>query len=52
MFDNGKDTFQWVNPKERYLGAPPYVVGLPKGEGFTAFKVLWFDLTALKSVVI
>ncbi len=52
MFNNAKDTFQWVNPKERYPGAPPYVVGLPKGEGFTAFKVLWFDLTALKSVVI
>ncbi len=49
---NPKDIFQWVNPKERYPGAPPYVVGLPKGEGFNTFKILWFDLTALKSALI
>ncbi len=52
MSTSPKDTFQWVDPKERYPGAPPYVVGLPKGEGFNAFKILWFDLTALKSVLI
>ncbi len=51
MLSKLKDTFQWVNPKERYPGAPPYVIGLPKGEGFNAFKILWFDLTALKSVI-
>ena len=52
MPSHPKDIFQWVNPKERYPGAPPYVIGLPKGEGFNAFKILWFDLTALKSVII
>lgn len=52
MTSNHKDTFQWVDPKVRYPGAPPYVVGLPKGEGFNAFKILWFDLTALKSALI
>ena len=52
MSSNPKEIFKWVNPKERYPGAPPYVIGLPKGEGFNAFKVLWFDLTALKSALI
>ncbi|MDJ0845567.1 MAG: lipoxygenase family protein [Crocosphaera sp.] len=52
MSSNPKDTFQWVDPKVRYPGAPPYLVGLPKGEGFSFFKVLWFDLTALKSALI
>ncbi|MEL4894804.1 lipoxygenase family protein [Crocosphaera sp. Alani8] len=52
MPDNTKDAFRWVSSKERYPGAPPYVVGLPKGEGFNVLKILWFDLTALKSAVV
>ncbi len=51
MSSNPKDTFQWVDPKVRYPGAPPYLVGLPKGEGFTPFKVLFFDFTALISAL-
>ncbi len=49
MSSNPKDTFQWVDPKVRYPGAPPYVIGLPKGEGFSPFKIFFFDFTALIS---
>ncbi|ACB50638.1 putative lipoxygenase [Crocosphaera subtropica ATCC 51142] len=52
MSSNPQDVFQWVSPKERYPGAPPYLVGLPRGEGFNGFKILWFDFTALKSALI
>ncbi|WP_107669083.1 lipoxygenase family protein [Cyanothece sp. BG0011] len=51
MTSNPKDTFQWVDPKVRYPGAPPYVIGLPKGEGFSPFKIFFFDFTALISVL-
>lgn len=46
-----QDTYQWVDPQQRYPGAPPYVVGLPKGEGMTPLKVLKFDFTALISAI-
>ncbi|MEA5512164.1 lipoxygenase family protein [Crocosphaera sp. UHCC 0190] len=51
MSSNPKDTFSWVDPKVRYPGAPPYVVGLPKGEGMSPFKIFIFDFTALISVL-
>ncbi|MDJ0507678.1 MAG: lipoxygenase family protein [Crocosphaera sp.] len=52
MSSSLKDMFPWIEPEKRYPGAPPYVKGLPKGEGFSFFKILCFDFTALKSVLI
>jgi Lipoxygenase len=37
--------YQWVIPKNRSV--PPFVRGLPKGEGFKPWKVIFVDLTAL-----
>ncbi|MEM8780657.1 MAG: lipoxygenase, partial [Cyanobacteria bacterium P01_G01_bin.49] len=47
----GKDAYQWVDPKIRYPGAPPYVIGLPEGEGMTPSKIILFDLIAIISAL-
>ncbi|MGK7939050.1 MAG: lipoxygenase family protein [Crocosphaera sp.] len=52
MSSKSQDAFQWTKPELRSPGAPPYVVGLPKGQGFSLFKIFCFDLTALKSALI
>ncbi|GBF80394.1 lipoxygenase family protein [Aphanothece sacrum] len=47
--NSAKDKYQWISEEERYPGAPPYVIGLPKGEGFSPWKIIIFDFTAIKT---
>jgi hypothetical protein len=49
--NTAKNKYQWIKAEERYPGAPSYVVGLPKGEGFSPLKILVFNFTALKALV-
>lgn len=47
--NKAKNKYQWIKKEERYPGAPPYVVGLPNGEGFTPWKIFIFNFVTLKS---
>ncbi|MBC1224990.1 lipoxygenase [Nostoc sp. UCD121] len=49
--NSGKEKYQWIKQEERYIGAPPYVVGLPKGEGFTPWKIIIFNFVTLTSAL-
>jgi hypothetical protein len=49
--DSAKSKYQWIKEEDRYPGAPPYVIGLPEGEGFTAKKILIFNLVTLGSAL-
>jgi len=48
---SGKEKYQWITEEERYIGAPPYVVGLPEGEGFTPWKIIIFNFVTLTSLL-
>lgn len=45
MFHPSNSLYQWIIPKNRAV--PPFIKGLPKNEGFTPWKVIAVDLTAL-----
>jgi hypothetical protein len=48
---SGKEKYQWITEEERYIGVPPYVVGLPEGEGFTPWKIIIFNFVTLTSLL-
>ncbi len=45
MSQSFNQPYQWIIPKNRAV--PPYARGLPDREGFTPWKVIFVDLTAL-----